>query len=173
MNFKELSQHLVTDTCPLGSGFEVTVDANKFAGECFRRMARTYRTRASEFEETAPLVDRPAETVTEAALRYEQTQELSAITTDVEREVLADVLASDRYGIIHDWKLDDGTPPTFENMMQLNGSQLRFLFEWAREAGSPKEHGTPKKTRRSRTTSETISDGSSAPTTLSPASPTM
>jgi hypothetical protein len=173
MNFKELSQHLVTDTCPLGSGFEVTVDANKFAGECFRRMARTYRARAEEFETNAPLADGAVQTVGEAADRYEHTQELKAITFDVEREVLADVLASDRYGIITGWKLDDGTPPTFENLMQLDAAKLRFLFEWARETGSPKEHGTPIQTPLNLTTSETTSDGSSDLTTPSATSQSM
>jgi len=177
MNFKKLAQHLVTDTCPLGEGFELTWDANKFTGECFRRMGRTYQSRAEEMSRAQSEVEAEAQgadaNLAEIAARYGRTMEMTAISADISGEIYADVLASDRYGILHSWVLDDGTPPTFENLMQLPGETLKFIFDFCRENSGPKGEGTPTKTRPSLTTSEIISAGSSDPTTRSPESPSM
>jgi len=173
MNFKDLLRpRPVTKTCPLGSGFQLTWDANKFTGECFRRMGRTYKARAEQV--SAAQGDRQAaNSLAEAVAQYEQTMEVTAITADVSVEIYADVLAPERYGIIMDWVLDDGTPPTFENLMQLEAEALKFIFDFCRDNSGPKEQGTPTKTPLSLTTSETTSAGSSGQTTLSPESPTM
>lgn len=181
MNFKELSEHLVTQTCPLGSGFELTWDANKFNGECFRRMGRSYKERARQFEsdfkaarnteaEVEPESDSPLGGAVES---YERMMEMSALSADILVELYADILASDRYGIIREWKLDDGTPPTFDNLRQVPGESLKFIFEFCRDSSGPKGQGTPTQTLSNPTTSETISDGSSDPTTRLPESRPM
>lgn len=175
MNFKNLAQHLVTDTCPLGEGFEVTWDANKFAGECFRRMGRTYQTRAGEMaqaQEAVTAEDAEGEVnLAEVAARYGRTMEMTALSADIQTEIYADVLASDRYGILVGWVMEDGTPPTFESLMQVPGETLKFIFDFCRENSGPKGQSALKKTRSNPTTFETSSDGSSDPDTRSSANP--
>lgn len=177
MNFKSLSQYPVTTRVEIGEGFEITVDANKYNGECFRRMARVYKQRAEEFEagRVAP-ADDADKSIAAAVARYEGQMELTAITADLEREQYADVLASDRHGILMDWEqyetdeeagLSRKVPPTFENLMQVPGPALKAIFETGRDAARPKEQGTPTET----TTLETSNDGSSDPTIHSSAAP--
>lgn len=177
MNFKELAQYPITLTCPVGAGFEMTVDANKYNGECFRRMARTYRGSADAFQSRREVagadLDATADNLPAVVERYTAQLELSAITLDFTKEEYADVLASDRHGILLDWEVfADGqkVPPTYENLMQVPEAVLRTIFNAGRDAARPKEDGTSTQTRSNPTTVETSSDGSSDPTILSSAS---
>lgn len=177
MNFKELIQpKLITAVCPIGSGVEMTVDVNKYVGECYRRMARTYRERGEQVAAAHKADGAPREkpgTLREAIADFEALMEVSAVSADVSVAMYADILASDRYGIIDDWRLDDNIPPTFENLMQLDVETLKFFFDWGRDIGNPKGQGDQTKNPSNLTTPETTSDGSSDQTTLSAASPTM
>jgi hypothetical protein len=174
MNFKQLAQYPVTTRVEIGEGFEIKVDANKYNGECFRRMARTYKERAKEFDagraEVTADVPEVADNLSAVVARYEGQMELTAITADLEREQYADVLAIDRHGILMDWEQEEdgrSVPPTFENLMQVPGAALKAIFDAGREAANPKQQGTP----TTQTTLETSSDGSSDQITHSSAAP--
>ena len=169
MNFEDLSEDVrrATVTIEGMTPFWVDFDANKYVGACYRRMAEHYRRQAGA--EADAVTD--LKTFEALAERFEQ----AAVRIDLDREMYADVLAEDRYGIIKAWdqrlKSGEYVAPNFENLMRVPSGRLREIFRQCREAPMPKKTETAEDA--SATTSSTISDGSSSPDTHTPESQIM
>jgi hypothetical protein len=174
MIFEELSEDIrQTYVRIAGKEFSVTYDANKYIGEVYRRMANLYRERARTLD--AEPEKKEGDTLTAIAETVGASLDRTAMRMDLDREMYADALASDRYGIIHDWdqktKAGKRVPPTLKNLMQVPGQALREIFRQCREDARPKDEGTAEET--SATTSTTTSEPSSSPDTPTPADPVM
>lgn len=177
MDISLLDKHLVTDTLVVGGeGCAITFDANKFTGELGRRMAKTYRTCAARIESQAKAHGKKRakkqETVVSIAEDLASSMELNAALDDLDREIYADALAADRYGILEAWGLTDkgkALAPTFDVLMKRSAPVLKLILNFCRDAALPKKTTTTE----SLTTAETINDGSSPPITPLPESPVM
>lgn len=179
MELKKLQERLITDTfSPEGDeGVSLTWDCHKFTGEVGRRLARVYRSTAERVEAKQPKPKKAAaQSLADVAEDLARSTEIGAALDDLEREMYADVLACDRYGILKEWGMtDEGepVPPTYENLITLPGPALVGIFRFCKERSSPKSRAGEQTTSSNPTTSETTSDGSSSPITHSPASPIM
>jgi hypothetical protein len=166
-----VGEYLITDEMPVAEGrtLRVTFDANKFTGALYRRMAEFCRARQSEFEQAAEPQPEPrslADVMVQTARRLD----FSATVEDVDREMYADALASDRYGVLRAWGVTDGgrsVEPTFDVLRGYPSPRLRALYEWCREEARPKKA----KTEPGTMTAASTNDGSPAPDTPTPASP--
>lgn len=183
------------DECPMSGempagrgGLPLEWDANKFTGELGRRMAASYRACAERFEKrraeateaTRPKGGRRRKAADEGSLvtvadEMAVSLELTAMVGEVEKEMYADALASDRYGILLGWGLTvDGAPvePTFEQLMRRSAKVVKAIFTFCREESLPKkpEAGNEQSPETSPTTSSPTSDTSSTPATPTPES---
>lgn len=183
MDFTKLQQYTLTKRFPVGEdGVDVTWDANKFVGALQRRMADMYRAKARELAALDPSLDgSTAEkesdepTLIESAERLARQMEINAAFDEIDREMYADALASDRYGILVDWDMQQGgahLAPTFDVLMTLKAKSLRDLFTFCREGSLPKKDETPM-TLSSQTTALTSSNGTASQTSQPPTAPVM
>lgn len=181
----------------------ITWDRNLFTGELERRQGELYANRVRDidakikamFSPPAPLpeitesseeacaeveklpavpIEQPSRLLI-LADRFEAEKESDAVLADIARDVLADAMACDRYGLMKAWgmtKNGETVEPTFAVLSLQPVTFLRDLLAWMRRESLPKERtrGMSKKT----TTSDSIEDGSpSDQPTLTAESQTM
>jgi hypothetical protein len=185
-----LDEYLINDDMPAGAEkLPLTWDANKFTGDLGRRMAGVYRECAERVEKKIQANTGAAKgkgrrrrkaseegSLVGVAEELAASLELSAMVGEVEKEMYADALACDRYGILHSWGLTvGGSPlePTFEELMKRSAKVVKAIFTFAREGSLPKkpDAGRPQSPETSTTTSLPTSDTSSPQTTPAPESP--
>jgi hypothetical protein len=102
--------------------------------------------------------------------------EITALAGEVEKEMYADALAKDRYGILSGWGLTvQGVPvePDYAQLMKRSAPVIKAIFMFCREQSLPKkpEAGKPQSPEMSPTTSSPTSDTSSPQTTPTQESP--
>lgn len=104
---------------------------------------------------------------------FMQAREMEATLQDLGREILADSLARDRYGVIKEWTMtrqNAPVEPTYTNLVRLPTPFLSELQSFLRNAPLPKEA----RTLRVRTMSDSTDDSSpSAPDIPTAESPVM
>jgi hypothetical protein len=172
MRLSEIVQHCVTETYPVGTGFSLTWDANKFSAAHGRRMAQLYRERSAQFRREAvvsankvgdgqPAEQQLADRIDLIADRLEQNAQIE----ELEKEIYADVLACDRFGILTDWDLEDDadarTKPTFQELMKFPAGLVADIYKFTREESGPKgQRAVTTQSTESQTTSSHTNDGS-------------
>jgi hypothetical protein len=185
MDFSKLSEYPVTKTFEAkdASGRVVdsclvTFDVNKYSGELDRRMGSLYAERVREFDAAFKLRaaqarkkkgKRDSTDLLTMADDFQKEKELDARLSDIRKEILADSLASDRYGLIRAWEMEaEGVhvPPTFENMMRLPEAALEDLLNLGRRAGGPKSVEKKATGRQKGTTSSTSDSGAREKSTI-------
>lgn len=178
------------DECPMteempvgGDALSLTWDANKFTGDLGRRMAGVYRECAERVERAQQRAEEAAKPkgrrgarrtgaggLVTVADELAASLELNAMVGEVEKEMYADALASDRYGILREWGLTVGgapVAPDFAQLMKRSATVVKAIFTFCREQSLPKKPaaGTGQSPETSPTTSSPTSDTSSPPTT--------
>ena len=173
MKISEIVQHPMTATYEVGSGLPLTWDANKFTAALGRRMAALYRERSEQArldkQESAQgaAAERADSMLSKRVDAIAERLELNAQIEEFEKEIYADALACDRFGILIEWDLRDDedkpTRPTFDVLMRLPASFIGDLYSFTRDGALPKKSGPTSGTARTETTEETsspTSDGS-------------
>jgi hypothetical protein len=184
MEASNLDECVMSGEMPAGGGsLPLEWDANKFTGDLGRRMGGSYRACAQRFEETRKAAEdaqpkkkkqgrRRAddESLVAVADGLAASLEITALAGEVEKEMYADALATDRYGILRGWGLTvSGVPvePSFEQLMKRSTTVVKAIFKFCREESLPKkpEAGRPQSPETSPTISSPTSDISSHQTT--------